>query len=172
MRSLDGLARFVPFACVVLLAVTLLATCRRKVQGFQLEEQVDVSSLAPAPADQAVIDLLDGLKPGDKLGGIAVVAVGAVDRDGLIGIHLLQERQGLSSLGVRLVVAQKSDEPPPPLYTAKYAVYYQALGPLKAPMPEELNKALRELVDRLKRTEDRVPTPARLGRLKKPGSPA
>ena len=163
--------------CLSIVALALATSCNARKS--ETTSSAPPSAVPPAAsvfelpsADQGVIDLLGGLKKGDPLGAAKVVAIGPVSQQGGITINVIQERPGLPSLGLQIVVHAKSEEPTPPFFSAKYGVFYQSLGPLQAPMPEDFRVMIKELTDKLLRTEDKVPMPKGLLPAKKPGNPA
>jgi hypothetical protein len=163
--------------CLAVVTLALATSC--KARKSETTSSAPPSAVPPAasvfelpPADQGIIDLLGGLKKGDALGAGKVIAIGAVNQQGGIPINVIEERPGLPSLSLQIVVHTKADDPPAPFATAKYAVFYQSLGPLQAPMPDDFRAMIKELTDKLQRTEDKVPMPKGLLPAKKPGNPA
>jgi hypothetical protein len=155
-------------ALALSLAAAAATGCSRRAEQFESEPGIiDWHLLLPPACGKDVAELLGGLKAGDPVESVPVAAVGAVNADGVIPIIFVRERAA-----VQLVVALKSDFPPPPATTDKYAVFYQPFAGM-APMPSHDIEALVEaMVQRLKRTEATVATPAGLKPLPRPSQPA
>lgn len=169
------LSRTVSIAALAALAVATSTACKRKAEEFPIEPPTESWETFPMtlPAPEApVTDLLEGLKAGDTLQGAKVMAVGGVSKDGGIPINVLMEREGLQPLAAQIVVHTRSEDPRPPAWSAKYAVFYHMLGPFKPPMPGDIKRMIDEVAERLKRTEDKVPMPGGMKPARRPGSPA
>jgi len=121
----------------------------------------------PAPAGADISALLDGLKSGDKLAGVPVAAIGAIDSRGAIPI-VLQQGDSCSVIAI----AARTEEPSPPMSTRSYSLFFEGFDHRSAVPQQQLLEAMRDLASRLKKTEDKLPVPAGLKALARPGAPA
>lgn len=120
----------------------------------------------PPPAGPEVVALLDGLAVGNKVGGVPVLAVGAIDARGTIPIVIGQE--GEASI---IVVAARTETPSPPVNTKSYSVFYETFDARPPVSQQGLAQAMKDVADRLRKTEEKLPVPASLKPLR-PGAPA
>ena len=153
-------------ACV---AVSLaLGACNRKVEHFEPEPAPLWPRQLPPPCDKPITDLLDGLKPGDSVGGASVVAIGKLNEQGVIPIVFVRQQEAAT-----IVVARNSEQSPlPPASSVRYSVYYQRFAELPLLPADVLQSLIDQVVERLKRTEDKVPAPDGIRALPTPGHPA
>jgi hypothetical protein len=152
---------------LVLLAALNSSSCGRKALTFSREDPSgEWRRLLPPPADKEVNDLVDGLKSGDSVEGYPVLAVGAVNPDGVIQIFFKKD-----SLGVIVDIAELSDFPPAPASSKQFGVYYEKLGSLQNIPPRDCESLAAAIADRLKRTESKVLRPKGLKPLPRPTTP-
>lgn len=121
----------------------------------------------PAPAGAEIIALLDGLSVGQKIGGVSVAAIGAIDSRGTIPAVI--EQGGAISM---IVVAARTETPVPPVNTVSYSVFYERFDSRNGVPQAQLMDALRDIAARLTNTEKKLPVPAGLKALARSGSPA
>jgi hypothetical protein len=107
-------------------------------------------------AGPRVLELFDGLKPGDALGSASVERIYA-PRNGRIDLAI-RMGQGTGSLSVAL----PGDGPLPPVTTEKYAVFW-GNGSSPPPMPQDaMMQACEALAERIRKREKDVPPPVGL----------
>lgn len=139
---------------VAFLCLSLVACELTKIPEPQKE------SSAPAPqaykeADEAVLKLLGGLKKGDALGGVQVTAVSAVVQ-GRIFIQLSKD----NAVGEVVLTKQDENGPLPPAKSQKYAIFFSTPSPKVPSISQgQLTAVCEALVERLRATEDTVPSP-------------
>jgi hypothetical protein len=114
--------------------------------------------------DAGVTALLSGLKAGDELGSAKVVEVFGVS-EGRIPIHVMSG----TSHGW-LEISLRSEEPPPPVSTNHYSVYWTMRG---ANVTDRMNdeavlEVALKLGERLRSVEDRVAQPSGMQKFPKP----
>jgi hypothetical protein len=116
-----------------------------------------------APPDAGVTTLLSGLKAGDQLGPARVVEVFGVN-DGRIPVHIASgTSQGWLEISLR------SEEPPPPVSTKLYSVYWTMRGNITDRMVDEaISAACVQLGERLQAVEEQTPPPSGLKKFPKP----
>jgi len=142
----------------VLTAVTIVVVL---VKGRGLPRpQGEVSEnelIAEAPrAASDVIALLDGLKPGDKLEAVTVMAIDAPS-ERVVRVQVGVEGMAFT-IGINL--AGSSAGKPPPVTTGKYEIGYgNPRGTGELP-PGAMGNAAEALAERIRRRENEVPVPA------------
>jgi hypothetical protein len=103
-----------------------------------------------------VIALLDGLKPGDKLEAVTVLAIDAPS-ERVVRVHVGVEGM-VFTIGISR--AGSSAGKPPPVTTGRYELGYgNARGSGELP-PGAMGNAAEALAERIRRRESEVPLPA------------
>lgn len=106
-------------------------------------------------ADATVLDLLGGLKKGDSLAGVQIAAISAVT-EGRIILQLVKEKD----VGEIVLTKQDENGPLPPVKSAKYSLFFSTPSPKVPSISQgQLTSACEALAERLRTTEDKVPTP-------------
>jgi len=105
-------------------------------------------------AGKDVIDLLDGLRPGERLAGCEVLTI-AEPKDGVANIDL-QKGEGLFMVGV---LAKRDQGPTPPIETDKYGVVIGHIRGTSPPSGDVMQQAAEEVAARIRRREGTVPKP-------------
>lgn len=117
--------------------------------------QNELTDEAP-PAAGDVSALLDGLKPGDTLEAVKVLAIDAPSKR-VVQVHVGVEGMAFT-IGINL--AGSSAGKPPPVTTGKYEIGYgNPRGTGELP-PGAMGNAAEALAERIRRRENEVPVPA------------
>jgi hypothetical protein len=137
--------------------------------GTKSDEGVAASSSASRvearPASEDVRAVLGGLQVGDTVEGYEVTWIGAVREDGGVALRLEQGGRRM-----RLAMGLDTDDPRPPVRTEKYALYYEKTGRLDAASEEDCARVLESLAKRIRKVEQKLPTPAGMRPLPAPAA--
>ena len=159
-----------------LIITAVLATCPLFVGACRGQRQHAHGRSASASASAAtavksatpdVLALLDGLKSGDVLDAWTVQSVSAVRPDGVVSVVVKRDADV-----VALIVANLGTTARAPASSERYAVYWENSPPATKVDPELAGAVARLLADRLRKTENRVPSPAGMTELRRPTTPA
>ena len=109
--------------------------------------------------------MLGGLQVGDTVEGYEVTWIGAVREDGGVALRLEQGGRRM-----RLAMGLDTEEPRPPVRTEKYALYYEDTRRLDAASQEDCARVLESLAKRIRKVEQKLPTPAGMRALPTPAA--
>lgn len=154
-RPLLQLTRILAVGVAVVVVVVLLRgrdSSNRQGESAAKSEWVED---APAAASD-VVALLDGLKRGDKLESVSVLAIDAPS-DRVVRVHVGVEGMAFT-IGINLAGAAPGKLPP--VRTGKYEIGYgNTRGTGELP-PGAMGNAAEALAERIRRRENAVPVPA------------
>jgi len=123
------------------------------------------SRVEARPASEDVRAVLGGLQVGDTVEGYEVTWIGAVREDGGVALRLEQGGRRM-----RLAMGLDTEEPRPPVRTEKYALYYEDTRRLDAASQEDCARVLESLAKRIRKVEQKLPTPAGMRALPTPAA--
>lgn len=158
--------------CSLTLTIALaslgVAACNSSPQGGAPAPSASagIPRALPAPAGAEILALLDGLAVGDKVGGVPVVAIGAIDARGTIPVVI--EQGGAISV---VVIAARTETPAPPVSTKSYSVFFEGFDGRNPLSQQQVLEAAKDIAARLRKTEDKLPVPPALKPLARPGVP-
>ena len=118
------------------------------------ESAAPVTERGFEPAGNQELALLDGLRVGDMVEGFKVEWIGAVGSNGAMTVRLSEAGRKLN-----VSIALKSTRPMPPVYTDKYAVYFDSLDASNSVGSQRALEVVEALAKRIRRVEKDMPVP-------------